>query len=123
MYLKPLILLHFFPKGTLGAVNTAIAITHAQAIVENKLAATDSISLESGSVTTVFGYPDSLATGLKVALSLSDEFSYTAGATGDVAGTIKHNKATTPADCIITYTPATSAAVAPTAVITTDTGC
>jgi MSHA pilin protein MshA len=93
-------------NGALGAVNAAIAITHSQALLENKMDATSSVTLEGGAVKTIFGSPDSAAGGLDKAITLSDDFTYTGG---ESTSTITLKNAKTPTSCLITYTAATSA--------------
>jgi MSHA pilin protein MshA len=98
-------------NGTLGAVNAAIAITHSEALLENKLAGTvaapQTVTLESGLVNTVYGYPAKAAGGLDLALTLSPEFTY-----DPATGLITLNSAKDKTTCIITYTEATSAIAA-----------
>jgi MSHA pilin protein MshA len=109
-------------NGALGAVNSAAAVAHAQALVNNQLAATGSVNLESGAVTLVYGYPAATALGIQAALNLSGDFTVTP-VTGGATLTIDMTKATTPATCRITYTAATSATVPALAVVTSTAGC
>ena len=105
-------------NGALGAVNAAIAITHSEALLENQLAATGSVTLENGAVKTIFGSPDSATGGLDKAITLSADFTYAGAA---LTSTITLNNAKTPATCIITYTAATATTGA--SAVATSTGC
>ncbi len=112
-------------NGAWGAVNSAIAITHAQALVKNKLgaaAASQVIDLDGATgVTLNYGYPTADAAGIGAAVNLTpaSDFTITAG-TG--TATIDLARATTPSTCRITYTAATST-VAASAVVTSTAGC
>lgn len=113
-------------NGAFGAVNSAIAITHSQALLKNKLAASgDTIDLDGAAgVTLVYGYPTADAAGIGKAVSLTPATDFTVG-----AGTIKLAKATDPDTCLITYTAATASAATPpvitpaSAVVTSTAGC
>jgi len=121
-------------NGALAAVNAAIAIIHAEALVENKLAATgQTITVEEGgTVAVAYGYPASATGGIDKAIKLSpNDFTFTSGTS---TSTIKLTNATdiaNPGTCYITYTAATATSATPpvitgaTAVITTgnDAGC
>jgi MSHA pilin protein MshA len=112
-------------NGALGAVNSAIAITHAQALVKNRLAASgETIDLDGAAgVALAYGYPTADAAGIGKAVNLTPAADFTVG-----AGTIKLAKATDPDTCLITYTAATASTATPpvitpaSAVIVT-TGC
>ncbi len=108
-------------QGAFGAVNSAIAIVHAQALINNATGATDTVQVETGSVDVVYGYPAATAAGIGAAVNLTPaaDFSVTAG-TGTL--TIDHANATTAATCRITYTAATSSAPA-SAALTSTAGC
>jgi MSHA pilin protein MshA len=104
-------------NGALGAVNAAVAITHAEALVENKMAPSgDSITLEGVSVLVLNGSPD--PADLKKAVTLTDEFAYVPGL---LSGVITLSSGKTPATCIITYTAATTTVAA--SAVATATGC
>jgi MSHA pilin protein MshA len=111
-------------NGALGAVNSAIAITHAQALINNQTAATGTVNVETGAVALVFGYPAATALGIQAALNLSPAGDFTVTpVTGGATLTIDMAHATTPATCRITYTAATSATVPASAVVTSTAGC
>jgi MSHA pilin protein MshA len=112
-------------NAAFGSVNSAIAITHSQALVKNKLGSSgDTIDLDGATgVTLVYGYPAATAAGIGAAVNLqpTTDFSVTP-VTGGATLTIDHAKATNAATCRITYTAATST-VAASAVITSTAGC
>ncbi len=107
-------------QGALGALNSAIAIVHSQALVENKLGGTVAspvtVSLETGTVSTVFGYPEGTPAAINAAIQLSAA-DYTVAASGTTAVTITPIGVTTAASCQITYTQAAAAGAAPTVAI------
>jgi len=87
-------------QGAYGAVNSAIAITHSQALVSNQTGATGTITLEGGNtVAMVYGYPKASADGIEKAVSLSGGIAFTTAGTkiGFSSGV------TTAANCEITY--------------------
>ncbi|GAB2902670.1 hypothetical protein GCM10027046_34810 [Uliginosibacterium flavum] len=107
-------------KGALGAVNSAMAITHGAALVKGATGATATVSAEGTNIDMVYGYPAATATGIQVAAGIStNDYTVTPG-TGSI--TVDVIGAPTPANCRITYTEATSATVAATATAVT-TGC
>lgn len=97
-------------NGMLGAVQSASAIAHAQALVTNTVNGT--VTMEGGSVAIANSYPT--ATGIDSALSARDGFTF-------AAGVFTLTGATTPASCIVTYT-APAAGNAPVIAATTG-GC
>jgi MSHA pilin protein MshA len=108
-------------NGALGAVNSAIGIVHSQALLKNQVGATGSVTLESGTVNLVYGYPKATVLDIDNSVSLSsNDFTLIAGS-GSL--TIDSTNATTPATCRITYTESTSATVPATAVLTSTAGC
>lgn len=99
-------------KGAHGAVNSAMAIAHSQALLEGKTAASgQTITLEGATVDLVYGYPDDTATGIGAAVRLSGDISFTTAGTkvGFASGV------STAANCEITYAAATSATAPATA--------
>lgn len=107
-------------QGALGALNSAIAIVHSQALVENKLGGTPAVpvtvTLENGTVNTVYGHLEGTPTAINAAIQLSSA-DYTVAASGATAVTITPVGVTTAASCQITYTQAASAGAAPTVAI------
>lgn len=101
-------------NGMLGAVQSASAIAHAQALAENKTAATgQTIQMEGQSVALAYGYP--ATANITDALSAKDGFTF-------AAGVFTLTGATTPATCIVTYTAPAAAGNAPT-ITPTSSGC
>ncbi|MEQ1622020.1 MAG: type II secretion system protein [Methylococcales bacterium] len=107
-------------NGALGAINAAIGIVHAEALVKN---ATTSVTLESKTVDLVNGYPAATAAAIAAAVNLSPDFTYgTPTTTGTPTIDINIANATTPATCKIVYTEATTTAPA-SATIPSVAGC
>mgnify|MGYP001032609030 CR=1 FL=1 len=114
-------------QGIYGAVRSAAALAHAQALVTNAtLSGAATIAMEGVNVTLINGYPTANAAGIVTATQLNaaaDGLTISAGGAGagatitmDVVG------ATTPANCRISYTAPTGANGSPTITLTT-TGC
>ncbi len=91
-----------------GSVRSAAALARGMAMAT---AATASIQMEGNAVALVNSYPDASGGGIGNALSpiAASDFTFTAGAS-------------TPANCVVSYTPAAAAGAAPTVSVTT-TGC
>ena len=88
-------------NGALGAVNSAIAMIHSEALVEHKfLVSGEFIQLETGQVAVVYGYPSATTLGINAALTLSSVFNT------ETAATIKLLTAPDPLTCSIFYTAA-----------------
>jgi len=101
-------------EGALGALNSAITISHAQALLEGKTAPSgQTVTLEGSSVDLEYGYPAATATGIGAAVRLTGDLTFTTAGTkiGFSTGV------TTAAACEITYTAATSASSPATATI------
>jgi len=102
--------------GLYGAVQSATALAHAQALVKGQTGATGSITMEGSTVDLVYGYPAKTAAGIVAAVT-ADGFDVTTS-----VGDFYLTGAPTPANCSVTYTAATSTTVPP--VIAKDlTGC
>lgn len=99
--------------GMLGAVQSASAIAHAQALASSQTGATGSITMEGTTVNLVYGYPST--TGIASALSASDGFTF-------ASGVFQLSDATTPASCSVTYAAPGAANSAPT-ITKTVSGC
>ncbi|MDP2904036.1 MAG: type II secretion system protein [Methylovulum sp.] len=104
--------------GALGAVNSAIGIVHSEAVLRNQVGATGSVTLETGAVPLVYGYPAATSAAIQAAVKLSSDFTFATPTTTtpptiaiDIAG------ATTAASCQITYTEAASATAPATATV------
>lgn len=85
-------------NGIFGGVQSAAAMAHAAALVNGATGATGTVTMEGTTVNLVNGYPRTAATGIDVALSSFQGYTYTA-ATGVFAQT----GAPTPATCGVTY--------------------
>ncbi len=123
-------------NGALGAVNAAIVIIHAEALVENKLKVSSTpgdqqVKMEGGTVVNVtYGYPVMTALGIHaaVALSTADFYNGTAsdGTSTASLGKIYLAKATDPATCFIEYTAASESSgviIPASATISSQAGC
>lgn len=101
-------------KGAHGAVNSAITIAHAQALLESKTAVSgQTVTLEGSVVKLVYGYPEASADGIEKAVRLTGDIGFTTAGTkiGFASGV------TTATTCQITYAEATSATTPATATI------
>ncbi|WP_334188114.1 type II secretion system protein [Noviherbaspirillum sp.] len=92
-------------KGLYGAVQSAAAIAHAQALVKN--VTTGQITMEGQVVEIVNGYPATAPGGIDKALASIQGFTYTSGA-------FAQDSATTPASCGVTYAQPAAANGSPT---------
>lgn len=97
-------------KGAYGAINSAIAIAHSEALLTGATGATGTVSLEGTTVDVVYGYPAATASGIGRAVSLTGDISWTTA--GTTAG-FNPDKS----GCHITYAAATSATVPATATL------
>ncbi|HXA46949.1 MAG TPA: type II secretion system protein [Burkholderiaceae bacterium] len=100
-------------QGIQGAVNSAIAVSRAQALIVG--GAPVSVTLDGGTTVALFGgFPDATASGIGSAMNFaSTKVAFTPGA-GTSAATAKwqDGTATTPANCNVIYTAATSTGAA-----------
>ncbi|NOY12596.1 MAG: prepilin-type N-terminal cleavage/methylation domain-containing protein [Deltaproteobacteria bacterium] len=105
--------------GMLGAVRSATAIAHAQALVKGQTGATGTIKMEGIDVDLVYGYPAKSSTGIVGAVT-ADGFDVTTA-----AGEFHLIGAPTPASCAVVYAAATSSGGVVTAAsaAATKTGC
>ena len=87
--------------GLFGAVQSASALAHAQALVKGQNGATGSITMEGAAVDLVFGYPEEAAGGIDEAINI-DGFTF-------LAGVFSLDGAPTPANCSVTYVEAADA--------------
>lgn len=107
-------------QGALGAVNSAMALTHAASLAANNAgAATSTVTAEGSTINMVYGYPavGSIATAAGVSAT---DYTITAGASSTTIDVSGGSSAST---CRITYTAATSATAPATAVLTSSAGC
>ena len=89
-------------KGVEGAMRGANTMVYAKAAANNQLGATGSVTIAGSAVTTVYGYATN-GTQLALAMDLSPAADFTVA-----AGAIQRAGVTTPANCQIAYTAATS---------------
>lgn len=96
-------------NGIQGAINSAAALAHAQAIVKNQTGATGSVTMDGTAVALVNGYPDessiAAAAGVNGITPTVDTSGHTA--------TFQAVGAATPASCQVVYSAATGTAAAP----------
>jgi len=110
-------------SGLAGSVKSAASLARSLAMASGNPA---SVPMEGAAVpvTLLNNYPDSTATGIAAAVNSNNgangDFTFTAGA-GAGAATWTKNGAPTPANCVVSYTPAAVGST-PT-VATTTTGC
>jgi MSHA pilin protein MshA len=84
-----------------GTARSGAALARSMAMASGAAAA-GTVTMEGATVQLVNFYPDASATGIPLAVTVSTDFSYAAGATGVWTATA----APTPATCTVTYTPA-----------------
>lgn len=107
-------------KGVEGAMRSANTTIYAKAAANGQLGAMGTLTaaqIAGGPVTLAYGYA-STGTELAKVMDLSPAASFTVA-----AGSISHAGASTPADCSVPYTAATSATAPPTYTPTNFTGC
>lgn len=107
-------------NGLLGSVKSGAALARALSMATSSSA---SVTMEGQTVNLVNSYPDAGATGIANAVNTATaDFTFTAGAPV-ATGTATWTKtgAPTPANCVVSYTPALAGA-SPTVTVTT-TGC
>lgn len=112
--------------GMTGSVRSAAMIVHAKALangVTNDCTGVQSVTMEDGTaVTLCYGYPAADAGGINNAVEFeAADFTFTAGG-GVTAATFQKTGATTPANCVVTYTEPAAAGSAPT-IGSDKTGC
>ncbi|MFT6905236.1 MAG: MSHA pilin protein MshA [Oleiphilaceae bacterium] len=103
-------------QGAIGSVKSASSIAHADALVNNVLGATGSVTLEGTPVAMVFGYP--AASSIGVAAQLGD---FTVSV--PTAATPPVTTISAQADCSFTYSQAANATTPPVISSATTTGC
>jgi MSHA pilin protein MshA len=110
-------------NGMVGALNSAISVTHGQFLVTSPL--TSPVSMDGANVVVWGGYPDAGAAGIGAALTSYSGFTFAPGTAATSASTAMF---TIQANCLVTYTAATSTSTTATATVvptvtTTTTGC
>lgn len=98
-------------EGALGAVKSAAAIAHAQALAQKETGSTGTITMEGASVALVYGYPDVGTTGtggiVTASGGLTDYYLTSDGTTLTVAADSTHTS------CTITYAESTTSGGTP----------
>jgi MSHA pilin protein MshA len=106
-------------QGLVGGLSSAMAIAHAQSLVNGTNAsATSTITMDGQTVNMVYGYPDYTTAGIVASMSGLSGWTVTASASPSTFQPVNGGSAT----CQVAYTAATSAIVPPTVTATT-TGC
>jgi MSHA pilin protein MshA len=116
-------------EAIFGSMRAAAQITRAASLVQANgaaaSAASSSVTLDGGSVTTVYGYPAATAAGIVAAAGLDAGNDKVTIDTTTTAGTlfVVVNGAATAASCRISYTPPTAAGNVPTIVLPGSPNC
>lgn len=103
-------------QGAIGAVKSASAIAHADALVNNQTGATGSVTLEGTPIATVFGYP--AASSIGSAAQLSD---FTVSAPSSATPPVTTISSQT--NCQFTYTEAADGTTPPVISAAVVSGC
>jgi MSHA pilin protein MshA len=107
-------------QGARGALNSAAAIAHSTFLVRNT-AAGGTVTIENVTATNTNGYPEDSEMAALAGLGTDgDSYDITAGGT---TLTVSPIGVTTPANCQVVYTEATSAAAATVELTATATDC
>jgi MSHA pilin protein MshA len=108
-------------SGVSGAINSAMAIAHAQSLVDgNNALATSTATLDGVAVKMAYGYPDGSTTGISVAVNGLTGTNWTI--TGQTAAGVTVQNLSNPlSTCQVVYTAATSATTPATALLTNST--
>jgi len=106
-------------NGAFGAINSAMAIAHAQSLVDGKnTLAASTATLDGVTVNMVYGYPDASVAGIETAVTGLTTANWTiAAVAGPPAGLTIQNLTNPQATCQITYTAAASATAPATAAL------
>lgn len=107
-------------KGVEAAMRGADTMIYAKSLATGALSATGSVSVNGASVPTVYGYAKD-AKELAATLDLNPAADFDTADTARIAHKKAKDYATTPGNCAVAYTPATSSA--PPQYVLTDTGC
>ena len=116
-------------QGVQGSINSAIAIVHAQYLIQGGSPTT--VTLDGGTAVALWGgYPDATNAGIGAAITFTAaNYTFTPGSAASAStATFQVTSATAPATCQVTYTGAAAATAAgaataaPTTTIVT-TGC
>lgn len=104
-------------QGVDGSMRSANAIIYAKAAAAGQLGATGTVTINATVVNTKYGYAATFSPDLAAAMDISPATDFTIA-----AGSIRHAKATTPANCQVSYTAPAAADTTPT-YATDVTGC
>lgn len=104
-------------KGVGGSMRGANAMIFARSATSGQFGSSGTITITGQSVTTAYGYAGTVVELVKVMDLNTDDYDSTT-----TTNEISLTKATTPADCSVSYVPAASAGVPPTFTVT-DSGC
>ena len=111
-------------QGARGAIQSAMGIVHAQALIDGTATtASSSVSLEGTTIATVFGYPDNAAIDDAAGIVSTDYHLAVPAATTARVSATSDGGTTAIANCNTLYTEATSATVAATVSVVTSSGC
>ncbi|HEU0204680.1 MAG TPA: type II secretion system protein [Burkholderiaceae bacterium] len=98
-------------EALFGAVRSASQVVRAASLVKNDTGANGTVSLDGTTINTVFGYPAGTASdGIVTAAGIDTASDKVTVAVASGVLTIQVDGAATPANCQISYTPATSTA-------------
>lgn len=104
-------------KGVSGSMAATNAMIYAKAAAANQIGATGTVTVNGTSVSTVYGFAATVAALISVMdLNPASDFDSTTN-----TAEIRHANATTPANCKVVYTPASSTAAPQYAI--TSSGC
>ena len=105
-------------NGAYGAMNSAMAIAHAQSLVNGtNTTATSTITLDGVTVNMAYGYPDGSTTGISAAVNGLTTGNWSIPTQTAATATVE-NLSNPLATCEVVYTAATSATAPATAVLT-----
>ncbi len=90
-------------EGLYGAVISAAALAHAQALVKGQTGATGTVKMEGADVSLVYAYPEEATGGIDEAIN-TEGFTYT-----PATGVFSLDSSPTPATCSVTYVEAADA--------------
>jgi MSHA pilin protein MshA len=98
-------------NGLAGSVKSAASLARGLAMANNA-AATGTVSMEGQTITLANYYPDgaTVAGAVNSNNGATGDFTFVAGASNAAVSTWQLNKAPTPANCSVTYLPATASA-------------
>lgn len=105
-------------NGLYGAVQSAVSLARAQALVKDEIDATGSITMEGDTVGLVYGYPNASATGIANAVNVNGFFFVVAANTDPAYFYLGSDDTRT--NCRVSYTQAANATTPPVVSVTDD---